>query len=201
MSEARSENEPVAEREFHQLIDQHRRRLSRVVQLRLDARVRARIDSSDIVQEVMIEAARRYANREDQEIHPCFLWLRSLAIERIIMSHRKHLGAKCRTVHLEQPICEPDLNSASHELSLHFAAKNRTPSSEAAQRELQSCVRKTLESLEAVDREIILLRHFEQLDNRETATVLGLNPSTASSRYLRAVAKLRKELERVPGFF
>ena len=127
----------------------------------------------------MIEAARRYQNREQQALQPSFLWLRSLAIERIIMSQRKHLGAKRRAVSREQAICEPDLNSASHELTIQLAGKNRTPSSEVSQRELQECVRQTLESLDDVDREIILLRHFEQLDNCETATVLDLNPSTA----------------------
>lgn len=185
---------------FNALLEQHRDRLKRVVQLRLDARIRTRTDGSDIVQEVMLEAARRAQDYETSPRVPFFVWLRTIAMDRIVMSHRRHLQAEMRSVAREQPLCHADLNSASRELSIQLSANNRTPSSEAAGAELQQCVRDVLDSLDAVDREIVLLRHFEQMDNAEAAIVMKLNPSTASSRYLRALAKLRKELSKISGF-
>jgi RNA polymerase sigma-70 factor (ECF subfamily) len=197
---ANADPERLGEGDFNELLQQHRDRLKRVVQLRLDARVRARTDSSDIVQEVLIEAARRSAEYAEAPRVPFFVWLRMIAMDRIVMSHRKHLGAEMRSVAREQPLCHADLHSASHELSMQLSAGQPTPSSEAARSELRQCVHEVLTSLNDVDREIVLLRHFEQMDNAEVASALGMNPSTTSSRYVRALAKLRKELSRVTDF-
>lgn len=182
------------------LLERHREQLKRLVALRLDHRVRKRVDDSDIVQEVMLEAAKRiqdYSRQEDPM--PLTLWLRCLVMDRIGMCHRRHLKADRRAVAKERLSGRTDCNSAARSIAMQLTANVDSPSRQAVKAETFTHVRNALEELCETDREILILRHFEQLDNTETAIVMDLNPSTASSRYLRALAKLKCHLVRVPG--
>ena len=184
-----------------ELLERHRDRIKRLVSVRLDRRVKARVDDSDIVQEVMLEASRRiqeYSQQDDPM--PLPLWLRYIAIDRINMCHRRHLGAECRDANREHLADESHLRSASRTIAMQLIANIDSPSRRAIKTELFQRVESALQDLDSTDREILMLRHFEQLDNQETAAVLGMKPSTASSRYLRALVKLRSQLKQFPEF-
>ncbi|MCA9192052.1 MAG: sigma-70 family RNA polymerase sigma factor [Planctomycetales bacterium] len=193
-----------SEQEFNQmvgsLLERHRSRIKRLVLLRLSERVRSRVDASDIVQEVMVEAARRFPKYVRERPVALALWLRQITMDRIRMSHRMHVDALRRSVEREQPFLEPNLQAISKSFSKHLADQARSPSSEAMFDELYRRVELLMKDLSETDRELLLLRHFEQLDNQQAAIILNMNPSTCSSRYLRTLKRLRTELAKVPGY-
>lgn len=183
------------------LLEQHQDRLLRMIQLRLDDRLRARIDPADVLQEVSLEAARRLDDYRRQEDVPFFVWLRFLAVQKLAELHRRHFRAKSRSVTRETPIFRSRLPDASSALlAAQLLGRATTPSQAAIRAEGQSRLQDALEQLAPADREIIVLRHFEQLTSVETSRVLGLNESTASTRYLRALQKLKRILSAMPEF-
>ena len=176
---------------LEQLYDQYRERLHRVVNLRLDARVRGRIDASDVVQETFVEVARRLPEfSPDQEV-PFFVWLRGIAVERLIQLHRTHLGAQKRSVKREVSIdrgCGPEASSI-HLASIlvgQFTSVDRP----MKQEEVRAKVENALNSMDEADREIIAMRHFEGLSTEEIAKVLGMTKSGVLKRHTRAVQRL-----------
>jgi RNA polymerase sigma-70 factor (ECF subfamily) len=177
------------------LLGEFREPLRQVIGLRLDPAVARRVDASDIVQDVLIEANQRlteYLKKPDMPFH---LWLRHLAQDRIIDTHRRHRLAQRRSVDREQPIARPvwaDESSAS--LVAQLIDTERTPTSEAIRLELQRRLNGAIERLADDDREIILMRHHEALSNQEVARALGLTEAAASMRYLRALRRLRTVL-------
>jgi RNA polymerase sigma-70 factor (ECF subfamily) len=183
------------------LLSRYRDRLRQMINLRLDRRLYGRVDASDIVQEAVIEAARRlpdYAAKPPMEF---YLWLRQLATQKLIDTHRRHLGAKKRSAGNDVSLYRgalPEASSAS--LAHHLLGRLTTPTTAARRAELQLKIQEALNSLDEVDREVLVLRHFEQLSNQETAQVLGLSRSAASKRYIVALARLREHLSGVPGF-
>jgi RNA polymerase sigma-70 factor (ECF subfamily) len=171
------------------LLARHRPWLRQVVELRLDRRVRGRVDPSDVVQEAQMEASRRLQEYLCERPVPFRLWLRQLAYERLLMLHRRHVGAVKRSV--EREVGLPDGSSALLGRQLVGAG---SPSERLAEEELARRVHQAVERLGERDREVILLRNFEGLTNQEAALVLGVKPDTASQRYGRALLRLRQAL-------
>ena len=183
-----------------ELFLRHRERLRHMVRVRLDGRVRRRVDDSDVLQDVYLEASRRMDYYLSNRGVPFFVWLRSLAAERIIQLHRHHLGAEARDVRREVPLDRAAFPQAtSAVLAANLLGTMTTASQEFARAELKLKLQEGLESLEPKDREVLSLRHFECLTNEEVAVELGLSKSAASKRYMRAGLKLKKILESMPG--
>lgn len=174
-----------------ELLGRHRARLRRMAALRLDPRVRGRIDASDVVQEATMEAYRRLGEYLEQRKLPFFLWLRFLTNQKVLEVHRRHLGAQRRDARREvQPHRGPWPESASVMLAEQLSGKLTGPSRGAMRAELEQRLRAALESMDQLDCQIVALRHFEQLSNAEAAAELGIDTSAASKRYVRAMRKL-----------
>jgi len=177
------------------LLGEFREPLRKVIGLRLDPAVARRVDASDIVQDVLVEANQRlteYLKKPDMPFH---LWLRHLAQDRIIDTHRRHRLAQRRSVDREQAIARPAwADESSVSLVAQLIDTERTPTSAAIQLELQRKLNDAVDKLSDDDREIILMRHHEALSNQEVAHALQLTEAAASMRYLRALRRLRTVL-------
>jgi RNA polymerase sigma-70 factor, ECF subfamily len=175
---------------FGRLFARHRPYLRRLVALRLDRRLRARLDPSDVVQDTQLAAFQRLPDYLQRRPMPFRLWLRKTAQERLVTLSRRHLGAARRAVGREVPL--PDRSSLL--LAQRFLAGGPSPGEQMDRNELTRLVRRAVAQLPDLDREILLMRNFEELSNREAACVLGLEPSAASRRYGRALLRLRRLL-------
>ncbi len=177
------------------LLARHREPLRRAVALRLDPALARRVDASDVVQEVLVEASRRLRDYLNHPTLPFHLWLRHLARDRLIDAHRFHRKAQRRSLDREQATRPPAWADASSvELLGQLLDPERTPASAAVQGELERRLGQALAALDEADREVILMRHYERLGNQEVAAALGLSEAAASMRYLRALRRLRQEL-------
>lgn len=189
--------EPAA---VDRLLEEHREGLRRVVAVRLDKRLSQRVDASDIVQDVMLEASRRLREYLAKPAMPFGLWLRHIARDRLIDAHRRHRQAQRRSLDREQPLAVPGLGEhSSLDLAGQLADGELTPAAAAIRQELERRFLLAVEQLGEDDREIILMRHFEQLANEEAATALGLTPAAAGMRHLRALRRLRAILGEKPS--
>jgi RNA polymerase sigma-70 factor (ECF subfamily) len=185
-----------------ELLEGHRRRLRRMVRLRMDVRLQGRVDPSDVLQETFLEAAQRLAEYLRDPKMPFFLWLRFLTGQKLLTLRRRHLGTEARDANREISLHQgamPEASSAC--LAARLMGKITAPLQAAIRAELKLRLQEALNSMDPVDREVLSLRHFEQLDNNETAEALGITPSGASSRYLRALKRLKEVLGQVPGIF
>ena len=188
------------QRALGKLLGRHRERLRRMVALRLDHRLQGRVDPSDIIQEACLDAARRLPEYQKSPTMPFFLWLRLLAGQRPVGEHRKHLGAAARDAGREISLYRgalPETSSAA--LAAHLLGHHTTPSQAAIRAERKIRLQEALNSLDPIDREILALRHFEELTNGEAAAVLGLDKSAASKRYARALIRIKDALASLPG--
>src|SRR5262245_32006707 len=177
----------------NRLMDRHRDSLRRMVQLRLDQRIQRRIDVSDIVQDVLVEANRRLKEYVANPQMPFHLWLRQIAQDRIIDAHRRHRASAKRSVDRERPLAVPAADDRSTmDLAAQLCDRELTPGAAVAQAEMARCVERAIAQLPDQDCEIIIMRHYEQLSNQEVAQALGLSEPAASMRYLRAIRKLRE---------
>lgn len=175
-----------------QLLARHREPVRRMIDLRLDPAIVQRLDASDVVQDVLLEASRRLQEYLRRPAMPFHLWLRHIARDHIIDAHRKHHQARKRGVDREQPLNRPAwADRSSLELAAQLLDQERTPASAALQNELQRQLQSALDNLGEDDREVIWMRHYEMLSNQEVAAALGLSEAAASMRYLRAVRRLR----------
>jgi RNA polymerase sigma-70 factor (ECF subfamily) len=184
------------------LFAHYRDRLRKMVRLRLDRRVAGRLDASDVLQEAYLDVARRFPEYAAAPPVPFYVWLRGLTGQRLIDLHRQHLGAKMRDAGQEVSLYRgalPQASSAS--LAKQLLAGLTSPTQAAVRAEMQLKLQEALNSLDPIDREVVVLRHFEELNNIETAAVLGVEPSAASKRYLRAIRRLKAILDQIPGFF
>lgn len=181
---------------INRLLEKHRPPIRRLVELRLDRKVQQRVDVSDVVQDVMIEASGRLQKYLDDPAMAFHLWLRQIAWDRIIDTYRRHRVSAKRSMDREQPMSAPaGPDQSTMEFAVQLCDPGLTPAAAATQRELALKVEAAIERLGDQDREIILMRHYEHLTNQEIAEVLGLNPPAASMRYLRSVRRLRELLE------
>lgn len=179
----------------------HRDRLKRMVRFRLDHRLQGRVDESDVVQEAYLEIARKLNEYLQNPAAPFYLWLRHMTGLKLAEVHRNHLGRQCRDAGRELSINRMGVPSAtSASLAAQLLGKLSTPSHAAIKAEQRFMVQQALEAMDPIDREVLVLRHFEQLSTSETAEVLGLSKAGAGSRYLRAIKRLRDALEQIPGF-
>jgi RNA polymerase sigma-70 factor (ECF subfamily) len=177
------------------LFARHRDRLRRMVQLRLDQRLQGRIDPSDVLQETYVEVSRALADYLRNPELPFFLWLRLLTGRKLQALHRHHLRTHARDANREVSLYRGALPQASSEsLAAQLLGRYTTPSQAAMRVELQLRIQEALNSMEPLDREILALRHFEQLSNAETAQVLGISEAAASNRFVRALKRLKKIL-------
>jgi RNA polymerase sigma-70 factor (ECF subfamily) len=177
------------------LLTQHREPLRRLIGLRLDPALAQRLDASDIVQDVMLEASRRLSDYLRNPAMPFHLWLRHMAQDHVIDAHRRHRQAQRRSLDREQSLRPAGLaDQSSIQLAAQLFDQELTPASAAIQHELQRRLEAAIADLDADDREVILMRHFEQLSNQEVATVLNLSEAAASMRHLRALRRLRSFL-------
>jgi RNA polymerase sigma-70 factor (ECF subfamily) len=183
----------------NRLLERHRDALRRVIALRLDRALARRVDASDVVQDVLLEANGRLAEYLRDPQMPFHLWLRHLAQDRMIDLHRRH-HAQRRDVGREQPLAArafPDQSSL--DLAAQLKDPELTPAAATIRKELAGRFLDALEQMDETDREIILLRHAEHLGNGETAEALGLSPAAAGMRYLRALRRLRALLSEPPS--
>jgi RNA polymerase sigma-70 factor (ECF subfamily) len=183
-----------------ELLTLYRGRLKRMVQLRLNPRLQGRVDASDVLQDALLEASQRLREYRDGPGMPFYLWLRHLAGQKLIDVHRRHLGAQKRDAGLEISLHHgawPVANCTS--LAEQLLGRLTSPSQAAIKAELRLRVQEALNSLEPLDREVLALRHFEQLSTAETAAALGIGKSAASSRYVRALKRLKDLLAAIPG--
>ncbi len=182
------------------LFSKHEQRLRRMVDARLDRRLSARIDPSDILQETYLEYARCLVEYSRRPELPFFLWLRMLTGRKLQMVHRRHLGTQSRDDHREVSLAADGVPSASSECLSHLLLGRQTTPSEALSRvELQLRVQEALNRLPDLDREILVLRHFELLSNSEAAEWLGISEAAASNRFIRAIKRMKAVLSDIPG--
>jgi RNA polymerase sigma-70 factor (ECF subfamily) len=183
-----------------ELFERQRGRLEQMVRLRLDRRLLGRLDPADVLQETYLDVARRFPEYRANPTLPFFLWLRLLTGQRLIDLHRQHLGAKMRNAGLEVSLTHGNLPRASSaSLAELLLGRLTTPSRAAIRVETQQRVQEALNAMDPIDREVLVLRHFELLSNEETAQVLGLKPSAASNRHMRALKRLKEIMAQVQG--
>ena len=183
----------------NRLLEQHRPALRRVIGLRLDRRLARRVDASDVVQDVLLEATRRLPEFVREAKMPFPLWLRQLARDRIIDMHRRHRQAGRRSVDREQPLAGGGFaDRSSFDLAAQLRDRELTPAAATIRRELHRRFLDALDELSEEDREVVLLRHVDHLGNTEVAEALGLTPPAAGMRYLRALRRLRSILGEAP---
>src|SRR5687767_13533729 len=159
----------------NRLMERHRDSLRRMVQLRLDQKIQRRIDVSDVVQDVLVEANRRLQDYLSDAAMPFHLWLRQIAQDRIIDAHRRHRVSAKRSVDRERVLAVPSADDHSTmDLAAQLVGHELTPAAAATQKEMARCVEAAISRLPDQDCEIIIMRHYEQLSNQEIAQALGL---------------------------
>ena len=182
------------------LFERYRDRLRRMVELRIDARLRARLDASDVLQEAFLDVAHDLdAYLADPKLPP-LLWLRLHVGRRLTTLHRQHLGSKMRDAGMEISLYRDALPEASSAaLASMLLGKHTSPTQAAQRAERLLRVQEALNTLDPIDREILALRHFEQLSRSETAEVLGISQEAGAKRYFRALKRLKDVLSAMPG--
>lgn len=175
------------------LLEEQRARLQRMVELRMDARLRARIGASDVLQDAFLEIGARLEDWLADPSMPFPLWVRFLTAQRLAQAHRFHLGAQRRAAGREQKGGGPEVSVAT--MAEWLADGRTTPTQGAVQRELRAQLESAIAALEPMDREVLALRHFEEFTNAEVAASLGIEVQAASKRYVRALERLRTVME------
>jgi RNA polymerase sigma-70 factor, ECF subfamily len=185
---------------LNEVFNRHRARLRRMVELRLDRRLQARIDASDVIQEAYVDAVRRLDEFLSRPDYPLFLWLRLLVGERLLKLHRHHLGTRMRDAELEVSIFRGALPAAtSAALAAQLMGKHTSPTQAAVRAERMLRLQEALNSLDPIDREVLSLRHFEDLSLAETARSLEIQEAADAKRYIRALKRLKALLASMPG--
>jgi RNA polymerase sigma-70 factor (ECF subfamily) len=182
------------------LIERHRDRLKRMVRLRMDRRLQGRVDPTDVVQEAYLSVRDKFSQYSADPRLPFFLWLRLEVGQKLVDVHRFHLGTKMRDAGQEVSLHHgalPQVTSLS--LAEQLLGKLTTASQAAMRAELKIRVQEALNSMDPQDREVLILRHFEELSNAEAAQVLGIKASAAVNRYVRALKRLKDVFQGMPG--
>lgn len=178
-----------------ELFEAHQARLVRMVELRLEPALRRRLDPADVVQEAWVDVVRRLDEFVAQDAYPFHVWLRLITAQALATLQRRHLGAHMRDALREVPLGESRASVSAWNVAEAFIASATTPTHAARREELRARVLAALEELEPIDREIVALRHFEDLSNEEAAAELAITPAAASKRFVRALVRLRPALE------
>ncbi len=184
-----------------ELMKRYRSRLRRMVSFRLDPRLQGRVDPSDVVQDVCLEAWQHLGYYEKQPSIPFFLWLRAVAGHKLGDLHRHHLGARMRDARREVSLYRGSLPGAtSAALAAQLLGQSTRPSEAAVRAERKLQLQTALNSMDPIDREVLALRHFEQLTVSETAKILDIKEKAAGMRYVRALRRLKEILTSLGGF-
>jgi RNA polymerase sigma-70 factor, ECF subfamily len=182
------------------LLTRHAERLRRMVAFRMDQRLQGRIDASDVIQETYLEASKHLAEYLQDPSLPFFLWLRGVAGNKLREMHRRHLGTQQRDAGREVSLYRGTMPATSSEaLAAQLMGHETRPSEAAVRAEIKVRLQEALNSMDALDREVLALRHFEQLSPAETAQVLGIKEKAGGMRYLRALKRLKDILTSLPG--
>lgn len=182
-----------------ELLASHAPRLARLIAVRLDRRLQGRIDADDVLQEIWLEAWRGWPGFAKQPL-PFYLWLRGIAGNKLLELHRFHLGTQKRDARRERSDPRGAMPDSTSGQLIALILDSATSASAAARRdELKTQLHAALDGMPSVDREVLMLRHFEQLSPAETAAVLGVNDKAAGMRYLRAVKRLGQAIAQLPG--
>lgn len=180
----------------NQLLDRHRNSLRQLIRMRLDQKIQKRIDVSDVLQDVLVEANRRLTRYLNDPVMPFHLWLRQIARDRIIDAHRRHRVSAKRSVDREQQMVAPrGYDQSSIHLASLLGDQQLTPAAAALQKEMARKVEAAISELDPKDCEIVVMRHYEHLTNQEIGQALGLTEPAASMRYLRAIRRLKAILQ------
>jgi RNA polymerase sigma-70 factor (ECF subfamily) len=182
------------------LLERQRPRLRRMVELRLDPRLQGRLDASDVVQEAYLTASVQLADYLKKPTIPLYLWLRLVTGQKLVALHRNHLATKARDARRQISIDRGALPGASSAaLASQLIGREPCPSEAAREVEQRRWLQDALDRMHPLDREVLALRYFERLTSAETAQVLGLTPSAASKRHVRALERLQQILLAMPG--
>jgi RNA polymerase sigma-70 factor (ECF subfamily) len=186
------------------LLALHQDRLQTVAAFRLDPRLRGRVDAADVVQEAFIAATAHRAEFFQQSAQPLFLWLRWMVGNTLLELHRHHLGAQMRDPRREMTVArsgngEGDGDTTRAALVAQLTGGATGPATAAGRAEIRARVSEALGRMDETDREVLALRHFEQLTSGEAAQVLGIQERAAAKRYTRALERLRAILSQMPG--
>jgi RNA polymerase sigma-70 factor (ECF subfamily) len=182
------------------LLTAHQDKLRRMVEFRMDPRLRGRVDAADILQEAFVEAAEHRMDYFSNLHIPLFLWLRGVVSNKLLEVHRHHLGTHMRDAKRELSLDAPRAaDETSAALFAQITAGLTRPSVAAARSEVKTRLADALDAMDATDREVLALRHYEQLSNDEAAQVLGIQERAAAKRYLRALERLKHILAEMPG--
>jgi RNA polymerase sigma-70 factor, ECF subfamily len=174
------------------LIQKHRDRLRRIVELRMDPRLHGRIDASDVLQDGFLDLAKRVESDLIDPDLPVFLWLRRVINDRLAICHRQHLGTRMRDAGREVSLYrDPMPQASSAALASMLLGEVTSPSNAAIRAEQILQVQEAINSLDPIDREVVALRHIEELTRAETAVVLGISEEAGAKRYIRALKKLK----------
>ena len=176
-----------------QVLQGFRARIARMEAVRMDPRLRGRLDASDVIQETYLEVHQRIEDFRSKSEMPFFLWVRFLALQKLVQMHRRHLGADKRDARREVPDALRTMPGASSvTLAGALLSGGVTPSEVAMRLEDEEKLIRVLDELRELDREVLALRHFEGLSNQEVSQVLGIEPAAASRRYIRALARMQE---------
>ena len=177
-----------------EVFSQHRDKLQRMVRFRLDRRLYGRVDTADVLQDVWLETSRRIEDYTSNPAVPFFVWVRQIAYQIIIDLHRRHLGAQKRNVSQEVSVAKSNCDT-SISIAAQLVGSLTSPSHAAIRKERLGSLREALDSMDEIDREVLALRHFEELSNNEVAEILGIQKTAASNRYVRALKRLKQVLD------
>jgi RNA polymerase sigma-70 factor (ECF subfamily) len=184
---------------WDELFETHRPRLRRMVALRLNRQLQGRLDPSDVIQEAFLDATAGLAGYAERAEMPFYLWLRWLTGMRLTTLHRKHLGCQVRDAAREVSVDRAIPGATSAVLAAQLLGHQTSASELAMRRERKVRIQEVLDAMDPLDREVLVLRHFEELSNAETALALNIQEAAASKRYIRALRRLKEALRMMPG--
>ncbi len=176
----------------------HRERLWRAVQVRMDPRLYGRVDPDDVLQEAYLDAEKRLNHFAEKLDCSAFIWLRLVVGQTLINIHRRHIGAKMRDASRDRSASQKlrhEFSASSQAIAYQISAQQTSPSGAALRTERVHELTEALDELKPIDREILTLRHFEDLSNKEVAELLEITEKNASIRYVRAIQRLKGFLQ------
>lgn len=178
------------------VFDEHHDRLWQMVTFRMHRLIAGRVDAEDVLQEAYLGARKRLPHYLANPKHSLFVWIRMIVMQTLVDVHRRHVGSEKRAADREVGLGGNGMQSTAVTLAGHLAASQTSPSGKVARREATDQLEQAIATMPEMDQEIIALRHFEELSNQESAEILGLSPTAASNRYVRALTRLREILDR-----